>query len=96
MRAKDGRYGYNAKRGNMNDTSHDVVSYYHAGGTDIQGSTSVYIFDIINGHCGADPSVGWSDVTDVTFNSGTVGRTMFPRPGRTVAACTAAAATEPQ
>ena len=33
----------------------------------------------------------WNDVTDITFNSGTVGRTMYPRPGRVVGACTPAA-----
>ncbi|MSO35566.1 MAG: hypothetical protein EXQ54_03940 [Acidobacteria bacterium] len=27
-----------------------------------------------NGHCGASPSAGWNDVTDVTLNSGTIGR----------------------
>ena len=29
LRAKDGRYGYNSKRGNMNDPSQDVASYYY-------------------------------------------------------------------
>jgi hypothetical protein len=89
LRAVDGRYGYNAKRGNMNDPSLDVVSYYYrAEPNDFQGSVSVYIFDMIGQHCGADPSVVWNDVTDVTFNSGTIGRTMYPRPGRVVAPCT--------
>lgn len=96
LRAKDGRYGYNAKRGNTNDPSKDVVSYYWANGTAFQGSAQVYIFDLINGHCGATPSAGWNDVTDVTFNSGTLGRTMYPRPGRVVAACTPPAATAGQ
>jgi hypothetical protein len=39
LRAVDGRYGYNAKRGNMNDPSLDVVSYFY--GSDLgafQGS----------------------------------------------------------
>jgi hypothetical protein len=93
LRAKDGRYGYNAKRGNMNDPSLDVVSFYRgADPNSFQGSSDVYIFDLINGHCGV-PSVGWNDVTDVTFNSGTLGRTMYPRPGRVVGACAAPATT---
>ena len=29
LRAKDGRYGYNCKRGNCNDPSLDVVSYFY-------------------------------------------------------------------
>ncbi len=90
LRAKDGRWGYNAKRGNTNDTSHDVASYYYAGGSNIQGRPEVYIFDFIVDHCGSAPSVGWNDVTDVTSNAGSLGRTIYPRPGRTVAACTAA------
>ena len=91
LRAKDGRYGYNAKRGNMNDPSLDVVSYFYAAGDNIQGDARVYIFDLLNGHCGPTPSVGWNDVTDITFSSGTLGRTMYPRPGRVVGACTPAA-----
>lgn len=93
LRARDGRYGYNAKRGNMNDPSLDVVSFYRGadpGG--FQGSTDVYIIDIIGGHCGSAPSVIWNDVTAITFDSGTIGRTMFPRPGRSVAACVPTAA----
>jgi hypothetical protein len=82
MRAYDGRYGYNCKRGNCNDASHDVVSYYYRGEyPDIQGRFEVYIFDIIAGHCGPTPSTVWLDVTDVTATQGTVGRTMYPRPG---------------
>ena len=85
LRQKDGRYGYNAKRGNMNDPSLDVISFYRgADANGFQGSTDVYIFDLIGGHCGSTPSLIWNDVTDVTFSSGTVGRTMYPRPGRSV------------
>lgn len=87
MRAKDGRYGYNAKRGNMNDPSLDVVSYFYANGEAIQNRHEVYIFDIIAGHCGATPSTAWVDVTDITNSSGTIGRTMYPRPGRSVGNC---------
>jgi len=93
LRARNGRYGYNAKRGNMNDPSLDVVSYFRgADANSFQGSSDVYIFDMIGGHCGSTPSIIWSDVTDVTFSSGTLGRTMYPRPGRVVAPCTPAAA----
>jgi hypothetical protein len=85
LRAKDGRYGYNAKRGNMNDPSLDVASYYRGADPNaFQGSSDVYIFDLIGGHCGATPSTTWGDVTDITFQSGTIGRTMYPRPGRAV------------
>ena len=96
LRAKDGRYGYNAKRGAMNDPSHDVVSYYYGTGSDIQGNAAVYIFDLIGSHCGANPFIVWVDNTDITFTSGTIGRTMYPRPGRVVAPCTPAAATAGQ
>lgn len=91
LRAKDGRYGYNAKRGNMNDPSQDVASYYYGQVTDtIHGRVEVYIFDLLAGHCGASPSPFWGDVTDITNSSGTIGRTMFPRPGRNVTATTCA------
>ena len=86
LRTKDGRYGYNAKRGNMNDPSMDVASYFYRPETDvnINGRAEVYIFDLIGGHCGPTPSLVWIDVTDITNSSGTIGRTMYPRPGRTV------------
>jgi len=86
-RAKDGRWGYNAKRGHMNDPSHDVMSYYWGPLGDIQGRYEVYIIDVISGHCGPTPVTTWLDVTDTTANQGTVGRTLYPRPGRNVASC---------
>jgi hypothetical protein len=92
LRTIDGRYGYNCKRGNCNDPSVDVVSYYWGPLPDIQGRFEVYIFDVIGGHCGSFPSVVWNDVTDITISSGTVGRTMFPRPGRNVQAASCATA----
>lgn len=88
LRTKDGRYGYNCKRGNCNDPSLDVVSYFYSHGDNINNRPEVYIFDIIGGHCGSFPSVIWNDVTDVTFRSGTLGRTIYPRRGREVAPCT--------
>ncbi len=73
LRTYDTRWGYNGKRGNVNDPSKDVVTYHYSGGPDAN-STDVYIIDVINGHCGSAPSAGWGDNTDVTINSGTIGR----------------------
>ena len=85
LRAFDGRWGYNCKRGNCNDPSLDVASYYYGVPIDnINNRPEVYIFDLVGGHCGPNPVVIWNDVTDVTFNSGTLGRTIYPRPGRNV------------
>src|SRR5688500_4979882 len=67
------RWGYNGKRGDVNNPSHDVVTYHHGPGPDY-GSTAVYIIDVIAGHCGATPSATWIDVTDATYNGGTIGR----------------------
>jgi hypothetical protein len=77
----DLRWGYNAKRGNMNDPSLDVVSY-HWGAGPSEGSSNVYIIDIMGGHCGGNPTVFWGDVTQVTLDSGNVGRYIYRRPGR--------------
>jgi hypothetical protein len=73
LRTYDTRWGYNGKRGNANDPSLDVVTYNYGSGAD-QGSTQVYIIDVIGGHCGSNPSPSWNDVTAVTINSGTIGR----------------------
>ncbi len=55
LRATDGRWGYNCKRGNCNDVSHDVVDYYRGQGSP-HGSSDVAIIDMIGGHCGSNPS----------------------------------------
>lgn len=73
LRTYDSRWGYNGKRGNANDPSHDAIAYNWGSGAD-QGSTQVYIIDIVGGHCGSGPSPSWNDVTDITYSSGTIGR----------------------
>jgi hypothetical protein len=73
LRRRDTRWGYNWKRGNVGDPSKDVVDYHWGRGAD-EGSTDVYIVDIIGGHCGGNPYPLWNDVTDATYGSGTVGR----------------------
>ena len=73
LRKHDTRWGYNWKRGNVGDPSHDVVDYHWNHGDD-EGSTDVYIIDIIVGHCGDNPAPGWGDVTDATRHGGSIGR----------------------
>ena len=72
LRTYDTRWGYNGKRGNTHDPSKDVIAYHYGPGPD-EGSTDVYIIDIIGGHCGSTPSPIWNDVTGVTLQSGTIG-----------------------
>ena len=81
LRSKDLRWGYNGKRGNPNDPSQDVIDYHHGSGGS-QFSTAVYIVDVMFGHCGGSPGPTWIDQTAVTYNSGTVGMFIYPRPGR--------------
>ncbi len=73
LRTYDTRWGYNGKRGNANDPSHDVVAYNYGSGPD-QGSTQVYIIDVIGGHCGSAPVPAWIDVTGATHAAGSTGR----------------------
>ena len=82
LRATSGRWGFNCKRGNCNDVSHDVVDFYRGSGTtinDAQGSTDVAIIDIIAGHCGSSPRPAWIDQTQATAAAGAIGRWKFPR-----------------
>ena len=81
LQAIDLRWGYNAKRGNVNDPSLDVISY-HWGAGPSQASSNVYILDIMGGHCGSNPTVIWGDQTQITLDSGTIGRYLYRRPGR--------------
>ena len=73
LRTYDTRWGYNWKRGNVGDPSMDVIDYHYGSGRD-EGSTNVYIIDIIGGHCGSNPGPVWNDVTEVTRQGGTIGR----------------------
>jgi len=81
LQAVDLRWGYNGKRGNANDPSLDIVDYHYGAGTS-EGSTQVYIMDTIGGHCGSNPTAIWVNQTDITINSGTIGRFITRRPGR--------------
>lgn len=45
------------------------------------GSTDVYIIDIINAVCpGGNQTTSWTDQTEVTHEEGAVGRWIYPRP----------------
>ncbi|MBA2355086.1 MAG: hypothetical protein H0V80_10505 [Acidobacteria bacterium] len=72
LREEDNRWGYNGKRGNVNDPSGDIVDY-HWGNGPSNNSTQVYIIDIMLGHCGS-PAPAWIDQTQATSSSNTVGR----------------------
>jgi hypothetical protein len=73
LRTYDTRWGYNWKRGNVGDPSMDVIDYHYGAGRD-EGSTEVYIIDVIGGHCGSNPNPVWNDVTDATRQGGSIGR----------------------
>jgi hypothetical protein len=72
LREEDNRWGYNGKRGNASDPSQDIVDYHWGAGAS-DGSTQVYIIDIMLSHCG-NPAPAWIDQTGVTAQQGTVGR----------------------
>ena len=78
LRAIDGRYAYNCKRGNCGDVSQDVIDYYRGNGNP-HGSSNVKIVDMTVGHCGPNPQPGWNDLTDATRQAGTIGRWKYPR-----------------
>jgi len=73
LRQFDTRWGYNGKRGNAGDPSHDVVAYNFGPGRD-EGTTNVYIIDVIVGHCGSHPAPAWIDQTGETARQGSIGR----------------------
>jgi hypothetical protein len=72
LRQTDDRWGLNWKRGVVGDMSQDVVDYHYGDGVS-EGSTEVYIIDVIVGHCGDTPQAGWIDVTQATLDADTVG-----------------------
>lgn len=73
LRKLDNRWGLNWKRGKVGDLSQDVVDYHYGEGVS-EGSTDVYIIDMIGGHCGPSPTAGWLDVTQATLAKNEIGR----------------------
>lgn len=66
LQAADPRFGYNAKRGNVNDPSHDAIAYYAGPLSSMSaGAPEVYVIDIIGDHCGASPRTAWINQTGV-------------------------------
>ncbi len=63
LRALDTRWGYNGKRGNINDPSQDALAYDFGTVAGGEGATEVYIVDVIAGHCGPNPQPAFQDVT---------------------------------
>lgn len=74
LRRMDARWGLNWKRGVVGDMSQDVVDYYFGEGEPVEGSTDVFIIDIIVSICSPDAGPGWTDVTEATRVGGTIGR----------------------
>lgn len=75
LRDNTNRWGLNWKRGNIGDFSHDIVNYYYGPeSSNMRNDTRVWIYDIIGGHCGPNPSPFWQDQTRATAQAGTVGR----------------------
>jgi hypothetical protein len=78
LRREDNRWGLNWKRGNFGDMSQDIITYNYGSESD-EGTTQVYIVDIMFGHCGSSPSPGWIDQTERTREVGAIGRwTLLP------------------
>jgi hypothetical protein len=73
LRRYDTRWGLNWKRGRVGDLSDDVVNYNFGPGAD-EGTTNVYIIDVIGNHCGGNPGPAWIDQTRATANKGEIGR----------------------
>ena len=80
LRAIDGRWAYNCKRGDCNAISVDAIAYYRGSGNP-NNSTNVSIIDMISAVCGpgANPSATWIDVTHETQQAGAIGRWKYPR-----------------
>jgi hypothetical protein len=73
LRRYDTRWGLNWKRGRVGDMSEDVVTYNFSADPD-EGTTNVYIIDVIGSHCGGNPQPAWIDNTEATRQAGTIGR----------------------
>jgi hypothetical protein len=71
LRQRDSRWGMNQKRGNQG-LSQDIVTYNPTDLPDNQAQ-QIYLWDMIGGHCGNNPTWNWGDVTAATWEGGRVG-----------------------
>ena len=71
LRQRDSRWGMNQKRGNQG-LSQDIVTYNPTNIADNQAQ-QIYLWDMIGGHCGSNPTWNWGDVTAATWEGGRVG-----------------------
>ena len=55
----DKRWGYNCKRGNCNDPSHDVIAYYFGRGEPYNRAPQVALVDFIMSTCAPEARPGW-------------------------------------
>ena len=62
LRREDTRWGLNWKRANVGDMSQDIITYNYGPEAD-EGTLFVHAVDVINGHCGSNPSWAWNNVT---------------------------------
>lgn len=59
LRREDRRWGFNCKRGDCNNPSHDVVAYYFGQGEPYEGAPQVMLVDMIMSTCAPDARPGW-------------------------------------
>ena len=70
LRQRDSRWGMNQKRGNQG-LSQDIVTYNPTALPDNQAQ-QIYLWDMIGGHCGGNPTWNWGDVTTATWQGGLI------------------------
>lgn len=75
LRKTDPRWGVNWKRGVVGDLSNDVVDYAYGPGP--FENSPIYIYDIITGHCGPNPTPSWLKIDQRDF-----GWTLQPAPNK--------------
>lgn len=69
LRREDQRWGFNCKRGNCNDPSHDVIAYYFGQGKPYEGAPQVMLVDMIQNTCAPDARPNWL-VLEADFGNG--------------------------
>jgi hypothetical protein len=69
LRKKDSRWGFNCKRGDCKNPSHDVVAYSFGQGRPYEGAPQVMLVDMIGSSCAPDARPAWT-VLEANFGNG--------------------------
>lgn len=77
LRRESKRWGFNCKRGDCGNPSHDVIAYYFGPGEPYEGAPQVMLVDMIVSSCDRSARPGWLVLDFSPYGAGWTGKGIF-------------------